>query len=124
MRILVADDLTNVRSALALLLTEQPGFEVVGEAADTFGLLLTAESQNPDVILLDWELRGMASSKVVHLLNHILPQARILALSGRPEARQEALAAGIQAFVSKGAPPEQLIAALRKLEKQEKYASP
>jgi DNA-binding NarL/FixJ family response regulator len=121
MRVLVADDLTNVRSALILLLAEQPGLQVVGEAADTFGLLLTAESQNPDVILLDWELRGMPTSKVVHLLHHILPQVCIVALSGRPEARQEALTAGVHAFVSKGAAPEHLIATLHNLEKREQH---
>ena len=41
------------------------------------------------------------------------PESFVVALSGLPEARREALAAGADAFVSKGDPPEKLLAAVR-----------
>ena len=44
----------------------------------------------------------------------ILTLLRVIALSGRPEARQAALEAGASAFVSKGDPPEFLLEAIRK----------
>jgi DNA-binding NarL/FixJ family response regulator len=47
MRTLIADDQANVRSALALLLEEEPQFEIVGEAADAVGLLRAVRKHTP-----------------------------------------------------------------------------
>lgn len=112
MRVLLADDQERVRSALRLLLEEEQGVEVIGEAADTVSALLRAEQVQPDVILLDWELPGMAATDLLQLVRHLLPQTVVIALSGRPEARHAAEAAGVEAFVSKTAPSEKVLAAL------------
>ena len=45
MRVLIADDQADVRSALGLLLMQQPDLEVAAEAADAVGALLAAENQ-------------------------------------------------------------------------------
>ncbi len=114
MRLLLADDQSKVRSALRLLLEQQPGWVVVGEAAEASGLVSQVRSAAPDVVLLDWELPGQRPANLVTTLRALAPQARIIALSGRPEARQPALAAQADAFVSKGDPPEALLAAVNK----------
>jgi CheY-like chemotaxis protein len=67
----------------------------------------------PDIILLDWELPGLQGGDALSTLRAHRPQLKVIALSGRPEARSAALAAGMNAFVSKGDPPEQLLAAVR-----------
>ena len=121
MRIFLADDQAKVRSALRLLLEQEPGLCVVGEATEVEELLTQLKTTRPDLMLLDWELPHLSVAKRSagsgeHLLSalHIqCPNLRVIALSGRPEARQAALAAGADAFVSKGDPPERLLATLR-----------
>ncbi len=99
-----------MRSALRLLLEQQPGLSVVGEAANAGELQAMVETIRPDLILLDWELPGAPAAELLPILRSCHPRLRIIALSGRPEARKAALAAGANAFVSKGDPPERLLA--------------
>lgn len=124
MRILLADDQARVRSALRLLLEQEPGLCVVGEAAETEEILAQIQATRPDLMLLDWELPGLAlassirsGKQLLSVLHGHCPDLRVIALSGQLEARQAALAAGADAFVSKGDPPERLLATLRKLSK-------
>jgi DNA-binding NarL/FixJ family response regulator len=109
MRILLADDQAKVRSALRLLLEHEPELEILGEAVDATGLLDWLKVADPDVLLLDWELPGLSAAKLVQQMRSHRPGLQVIALSGLPEARQPALAAGMHAFVSKGDPPEVLI---------------
>jgi CheY-like chemotaxis protein len=57
-RILVADDHPMLREGLVAVLSTQPDFEVVGEAADGSETVRLAEALSPDVILLDLEMPG------------------------------------------------------------------
>jgi len=113
MRILLADDQPKTRYALRLLLEREPDFDVVGEAAETETLLAQLETLQPDIVLLDWELPGLAVIGGLPALRTICPQLFVIALSGRLEARQTALAAGADAFVSKSESPPHLLAILR-----------
>ena len=114
MRVLLADDRPKTRFALRLLLERQPGIQVVGEAADAEELLVQAKATFPDVVLLDWELPNLAANgSLLSALRGVCPHLWLIALSGRPEMRLTALAAGADAFVSKADPPERLLAAVR-----------
>lgn len=117
MRVLLADDQAKVRSALRLLLEYQPNVEILGEAVDTTGLLDWVKAACPDLVLLDWELPGLPAAALMPRLYHCCPGLRVIALSGQPEARQAALDAGADAFVSKGQPPEQLLIAMGEVRK-------
>jgi DNA-binding NarL/FixJ family response regulator len=112
MRILLADDQEQVRSALRFLLEQEPGVDVVGEASEVQDLLAQAAEVQPNLVLFDWELPGPQAAEVLSALRSCCPHVRVIALSGWPEARREALSAGIDAFVSKGDPPEQLLRAV------------
>jgi DNA-binding NarL/FixJ family response regulator len=112
MRVLLADDQAKVRSALRLLLVHEPEVEIMGEAVDSTGLLDWVKVACPDLVLLDWELPGLPGVALLPLLHDRCPRLRVIALSGRPEARQAALEAGADAFASKGDPPERLLAAV------------
>lgn len=113
MRVLLADDQAKVRSALRLLLEQQPDVEILGEAVDTTGLLDWVKAACPDLVLLDWELPGLPGVVLLPLLHDCCPRLQVIALSGRPEARQAALDAGADAFASKGDPPERLLTAVQ-----------
>jgi DNA-binding NarL/FixJ family response regulator len=112
MRVLLADDQAQVRSALQTLLKQERGVSVVGEASEARDLLTQIGATHPDLVLLDWELPGLPAIGSLPALRMICPTLLVIALSGRPEVRQEALAAGVDAFVSKIDPPERLLAAL------------
>lgn len=113
MRIVIAEDQAKVRSALRLRLEQQPNLEVLGEAVDAAGLLDWVRAVCPDLVLLAWELPGLPPAALLPLLRHHCPQLQVVVLSSQPEARLPARAAGARAFVSKGDPPEKLLAALR-----------
>jgi DNA-binding NarL/FixJ family response regulator len=112
MQVLVADSQPKVRFALRVLLERQPGFEVIGEAAEAKELLALAGRGCPGVVLLDWGLPGQAPGETIAWLRRLSPSPAIVVLSGRPELRSEALAAGADDFVSKADPPECLLSAL------------
>ena len=112
MRVLLADDQIRVRSALRLLLDQEPGLQVVGEVADATGLLLAATEKAPDLVLLDWELPGLPAAQLLRLLLYERPLLKVIAMSSRPEVAQPALDAGAQAFLSKSEPPERVLSIL------------
>jgi DNA-binding NarL/FixJ family response regulator len=112
-RILLADDQSRVRLALRTLLERQSGVQVVGEAAHSAVLLSQVQAACPDLVLLDWNLPHSTAEELLPALRELCPGLPVIALSGQPEVRQAALAAGVNAFVSKADPPERLLAALR-----------
>jgi DNA-binding NarL/FixJ family response regulator len=110
MRVLIADDQPQVRSALRVLLMQEPDIAIVGEAKDVEQTLEQIAGQQPDLVLFDWELPGQNGDSALVALRAVQPGLAVIALSGRSEARRAALAAGADAFVSKGDPPERLLA--------------
>ena len=112
MLVLLADNEPKVRLGLRVLLERQPGLKVVGEAADTEELLAQTEADRPDLVLLGWELPGLAGVDSLSALRRVCPDLFVIALSGRLEARRAALNAGADAFVSKCNPPDRLLAAI------------
>ncbi len=115
LRVLLADDQAHVRRALHMLLEQEPGIVIVGEAADATGLLLAVSTHPADVLLLDWELPGLPLPHLLRLVRFERPSLQIIAMSSRPEAQKEALQADTNAFLSKGAPPETIRITLRAL---------
>ncbi|HEY3058396.1 MAG TPA: response regulator transcription factor [Chloroflexota bacterium] len=115
MRVLVADDDVHVRSALRLLLEQEPDVQVVGESMAADELVGEIGRTHPAVVLLDWELPGLRSNGLLTRLRLTTPGLRTIAMSGRPEQRVDALRAGVDAFVCKGDAPETLLGAVRAL---------
>lgn len=116
MRVFLVDDQAGLRSALRLLLEQEPGMALVGEATTVDGLLSLLLSARPDLLLLDWELPDLKAGekgRLLALLHASLPHLHVVVLSGRPESNRSALAAGADGFVSKADPPEKLLTALR-----------
>jgi len=115
MRILLADDAAKVRFALRALLERRRGFRVVGETIDTNELLALSKAINPDLILLDWELPGFGPNLTMLALRVHCPQTKVIALSSNPEAEKDAVKAGVDAFISKTAPPGYVLKVLYEL---------
>lgn len=118
MQILLADAQPQVRSALRLLLEHEPEVSVVGEVTDAHDLLTSIQNTRPDLLLLDWELPGLIDSNLLPILRQGCPHLSIIALSGHFEARQRALSAGVEGFISKSHPPQDLLMTLRQVRKR------
>lgn len=113
----LADDQADIRSALQLLIEQEPETAVAGEARNAVSLIKGVCCTATDIVLLDWELPGleMFEGGIADTVRQHRPNVKIVALSSRPGAKDSALAAGADLFVSKGDAPEVLLAALRKM---------
>ena len=112
MKIVLADDQADVRSALRIVIEQETEFDVVGEAEEPGKLLAQVQKEKPEMVLLDWELSPSGMADLIAVLKRLCPGVKIVALSGRPEARRAAMMAEADAFVSKGDPPERLLEVL------------
>ena len=114
-RILLADDHTVVRRGLALVLRQEPDFEIVGEAADGKTAVSLARTLKPDLALLDWKMPHMTGLEAACEINTCCPHVRTLVLSGAKveTAVFDALENGVHGFVHKDIDPADLIHAIR-----------
>jgi DNA-binding response OmpR family regulator len=78
----------------------------------------------PDVILLDWELPGRPSLTLLHQIHDLPSQPKIIVMSSRPEAEKPSLRVGADLFISKGHPPDHLLAVLRELKSKSDLDGP
>jgi SARP family transcriptional regulator, regulator of embCAB operon len=116
MRVLIVDDVPAVREALRLLLDDEPGVTVVGEAGDGDQALRLADSLRPDVVVIDLDLPHLAGLVATRALAAWPNPPRIVAMNvyGADAAvRRLALEAGAATYVEKGASLEEVVAALR-----------
>lgn len=114
MRVLVADDEMNVRSALKLLLEQEADIAVTAEVASYNELASQLKNTRPDLVLLDWELPGETGRDCLATLHRDYPDTFVVVLSSRPDMRKRALSGGASAFVSKEEPPERLLSVIRR----------
>jgi DNA-binding NarL/FixJ family response regulator len=109
---LVADHQAAVRTALHRLLKEEPVL-TVGEAVRAGDLLDQVISTQPDLVLLDWELPGLQGADLLPALNRLGRPLKAVFFSEHTQAREEALTAGADAFVSRREPAEELMNTVR-----------
>ena len=121
MRVFLIDNQAQVRSALRKLLKHRLSMQVVGEAVDTCNLWMELEAARPDLMLLDWSVLGSCPGEMLTVLRARYPQLPVIIMSGQPEVRRAALAAGADAFISKTDPPDQLLAALKQVCRDPSY---
>ena len=115
MELLLADDNPEVRSALRLLLEQDPIPVTVMEISDTQGLFASLRVDCPVAVLLDWELPEFHGKDALEVIQSFCPGTKVIAMSSRYEARHEALKAGADAFISKAEPSEMVLTTLYSL---------
>jgi len=94
------------------MLATQPGFELIGEAADGEEALAAIERLQPDVVIIDIRMPRLNGIAATTQIKARWPWIRVVAHSLAVESSDEALAAGADAFVPKGAPAGELLKAL------------
>lgn len=109
MNIFIADDQNRVRFGLRVLLERQPEMRVAGEATDAQELLRWLPGSAAHLLLLEWELPGLSSLRLVEELRRRQPDLVIILLVSRPEEQRKAALAGADACVSKADSPERFL---------------
>lgn len=114
-RILIADDHPVVRDGLSAVLSTQPDFLVVGEAATGRETVARALELKPDVVLLDLEMPEMDGVEALRRLRQAQPDLRVLVFTAfdTDERIVNAVRAGAQGYLLKGAPRDELFNAIR-----------
>ncbi|AMV20814.1 GAF domain-containing protein [Planctomyces sp. SH-PL14] len=119
-RILVVDDHKILREGLIFVLNREPGFKVIGEAADGPRAIELAGELAPDVVLMDVSLPGMTGVAATQRVMAASPEVRVIGLSAHddPSVRQAMREAGAVEYFTKGGPSAQLIASIRSVVSQ------
>lgn len=114
-RILIADDHEVVRAGLALVLRQEPDFEIIGETRTGSETVTKVLDLRPDLVLLDWKLPEMDGVSVARAIRRQAPEVRILVLSGAPveDSVLDSLDAGVDGFAHKAISPADLTLAIR-----------
>src|SRR4051794_6803526 len=115
LRLLIADDDPVMRMLLGAIVGADPEIDLVGEAADAEQAIALAAECRPDVALLDIEMPKGGGAHAMREIRARHPGARLVALSGHDtlEARAAMTAAGASVYVVKGAPPAEVLEALK-----------
>lgn len=114
-RVLIVDDHQIMRQGLSGILQLERDIEVVGEAADGPEAIRLAESLRPDVIIMDVNLGEMSGVDATRAILDRQPGAKVVGLSMHSDRSVAAAMrdAGAIAYLTKGGPSEDLVAAIR-----------
>lgn len=128
-RLLIADDHPIVRAGLAGLLADEPGFEVIAEAADGDEAVRLAAEARPDVILMDLRmpvLDGVAATARIVAARDAAAGPRVLILTTYESDDQilAAIEAGASGYLLKAAPREEIVAGIRSVAAGQSALSP
>ena len=116
-RVLVVDDHAIIREGLMLILEDEDGIEVIGEAADGLAAIAAIERQAPDVVLLDVSMPRMSGDDAAREIHRRWPEIVLIGLSAQDDDATERsmLDAGASAFVPKSGDSDLVIATILKL---------
>lgn len=113
-RVLICDDQDVVREGLRAILSTAPGIEVVGLAKDGAAAVELFDRHQPDVVLMDLNMRGVNGIQATRQLRAKYPGARVLALTtyDADEWVFDAIRAGAVGYLLKDTPRAELIKAI------------
>ncbi|MET9208601.1 MULTISPECIES: response regulator [Streptomyces] len=113
--IVLVDDHPVVRDGLRGMFTAEPGFEVLGEAANGVDALDVVGRHDPDVVLMDLRMPGGGGVAAIAELTRRGARAKVLVLTtyDTDSDTLPAIEAGATGYLLKDAPREELFAAVR-----------
>ncbi|MBW0254193.1 response regulator transcription factor [Cellulomonas sp. PS-H5] len=124
-RVLIADDEDMIRTALAALLRLEPDLDVVAECASGAEALAVAERARPDVCLLDLEMPGIDGIDTAARLARTVPtRCLVVTRHARPGVLRRALQAGVDGFLPKSRPAQDVAEVIRLVAAGRRYVDP
>lgn len=125
-RLLLVDDHEVVRAGLRMLFAAEPGVQIVGEAASGEEALQAVDELKPDVVLMDVALPGISGIEATRQIKEAHPKVAVLALTMHEDEQYffEMLNAGASGYVPKRAAPDDLMSAIRVVDRGEVFIYP
>lgn len=125
-RVFVADDHAIVRQGIRALLSTEPGIEVIGEVGDGERAVEQVLALRPDVTVIDLVLPGIEGAEAIARIRSNWPEARILVLTSfvSDEKVLPAIRAGARGYLLKDSSPEELVRAIRQVDRGESPIDP
>ncbi|GAB4483529.1 MAG: response regulator transcription factor [Anaerolineales bacterium] len=125
-RLLIVDDHEVVRLGLRTLLESEPDLQVAAEAGNAQQALIQAESQRPDVVIMDIQLPGVSGLEACREIRRKFPQIQVVMLTSSVNEAflLEALRAGAAGYVLKQVGSDELVRAIRAAQRGELALDP
>jgi two-component system response regulator DesR len=116
-RVVLAEDQAMVRGALSALLKLESDLDVIGCAADGEEAWVFVERDKPDVVVTDIEMPRLTGLELAQRIRDRGVDCKVVILTtfARPGFLRRALDCGVNGYLLKDAPAEQLAEALRKV---------
>jgi DNA-binding NarL/FixJ family response regulator len=120
-RLLLVDDHTVVRQGLRMVLSLEPGLDIIGEAGNGREALELIPKLKPEVVLMDLLMPVMDGVSTIRAVKETYPDIEVVALTSVLEDRLviDAVEAGAAGYLLKETGPEELIEAIRAAAKGE-----
>ena len=96
-RVVVVDDVAQMRWLLTSLLSLDSDFDVVGEGSDGLAAIDVVTEQQPDVVLLDWWMPGVDGLAALPEIRRLAPRAIVVLMSASPPSEMQSWATEVGA---------------------------
>ncbi|MGH2538648.1 MAG: response regulator [Candidatus Promineifilaceae bacterium] len=125
-KVLLADDHTMFRELLRSLLEEQPGMQVVGEAADGHRAVQLASQEEPDVVVMDILMPRLTGLEATRQIKALRPEIRVIMLTMAEDEEHilQSLRAGAEGYLLKKSASAELVTAIHVTYEGDTYLSP
>jgi two-component system, NarL family, response regulator NreC len=125
-RVFLTDDHTLFRQGIRTLISAEPDMEVVGEASNGPDAIIRAAETRPDVILMDIGMAGLSSFEATRQVRKNRPETKVLFLTMYDDEDYlvECMEVGAGGYVLKDSPAQQLISAIRDVNRGGSFLSP
>ena len=124
-RVLLAEDHTLVRQGFRRILEDDPTVNVVGEARTGLEAIELCKTLKPDVVVMDLSMPDLGGMEATAEILKADPKIKILILSMYSEELYaiQAFKSGASGYLTKSSAPGELLSAIHKVSKGEKYIS-
>lgn len=114
-RVLIADDHPMFRDGIRVVLTAEPGIDLIGEAGDGLTAVAMAAELQPDVVIMDLNMPGLHGIEATRQVHGTSPHIGVLVLTMFDDSDSvfTAVRAGARGFLLKGSGHEELVRAIR-----------
>jgi len=125
-KILLVDDHPMLRQGVAQLIEMEEGLRVIAQAGDGREAVRKCDELNPDLVLLDLNMKGMSGIETLKILKEKEPATKVVifSVSDNQADVTAALRAGADGYLLKDSEPEDLLPAIKQAALGEQVFSP
>ena len=122
--ILIVDDHKLIRDTWSFILNSDPRFQVIAETDSGKSAIELAESNQPNIILMDINMSPMNGFEATKEIRKISPESKIIGVSmhSQPAYAKKMLQVGAMGYITKNSSKEEMIGAITEVAQGNKYS--